>query len=110
DVTEIQEQITKALPSKPDDDQVIDTINNVVVTSATKIEALRAAPDAQKVGYMEIPLNITITGTYDSIISAVYNIESSERPIRVDSLNANRYPSGPNAWQVVIQGATFYTQ
>ncbi|MGE5416856.1 MAG: type 4a pilus biogenesis protein PilO [Acidobacteriota bacterium] len=110
DVTEIHDMIKKALPAKPDDDQVIDSLNNVAFKSGTSVKNIKFDEDVQKVGYLETPFSVTLDGTYDGITSAVYNMKSSERPFRVDSVEINQTPDGAKPMQAQIKGAVFYLQ
>lgn len=108
EVKEIKQSVTKALPNIPNDDQIITCMANVAATSATTITNIKFDVDVQKVGYYEIPFMLSLRGNMASITNAVYNMQISERPFRIDSVTTSGGAVETPVLTAQIRGGAFY--
>src|SRR2546423_3124282 len=80
------EQAQKIVPSEKDADQFIRLIHDTAAIAGIEVRRYTAMPVANKGFYTEVPFQIDLDGSYDSVVKFFDHMARMERIVNVDNL------------------------
>lgn len=97
--------LSRRLPDDAELPTLVVELQKVANSAGLDFGAVEVSPVVEQAGYAEIPLSLTVSGTFYSIVDYLYRLEKSTRELVVDSftIQPSKYPK----LQITIQARTF---
>ncbi|MDO9574725.1 MAG: type 4a pilus biogenesis protein PilO [Candidatus Contubernalis sp.] len=84
------DSLKKMIPNEAEESWILDYLERVSIKSGTKLNLTKFSQRISKSGCTEIPLIITLQGSYSSLTAFLEMIEQGERAFRIDGIKINK--------------------
>lgn len=99
----------KLMPSEPQEDWLIEYIQNTADTAMANFVEIQFSPRVQGSSYSEMPVKISFQGSYTSFVNFLKSLRNGERAVRVDSVTATPTGSGSTDIKAELAASAFYS-
>jgi type IV pilus assembly protein PilO len=94
EITNASDALLKQLPNKSEVEKLLIDINQSGVSRGLKFELFKPNSEKMTEYYAELPIAITVSGTYDSIGSFASDVSQLSRVVILNEINLQNNPDG----------------
>ncbi|HIE12584.1 MAG TPA: hypothetical protein EYP63_04025 [Desulfotomaculum sp.] len=81
--------LDRLIPLQPEEDQLIEEIKEMAVTSGVRFLEVRFEEPVDKEGYIEMPLEMAFEGRYHDLLLLLAALEEGPRALRLDEIKVS---------------------
>lgn len=82
--------LEKAMPQTLSEETIMTSVQATASISSNEVPSIAVSKAIPKGDYQEVPITITLSGSFSKFIELVKNIKASERAIKIDSISLNK--------------------
>ncbi len=99
---------SRMIPRQPGEDNILRYIYRLADDNDLRAVEIRFDTRSEMNGYTEMPLSITVEGSFQNTRSMLSQLYNGERAIRVDNINLNRTGEAGSVLRITISANAFY--
>lgn len=99
--------LVKQLPSDTEVPGLLEDITNTAVGSGLSLQEVKLQPEQKKDFYVELPINIRVSGTYHELASFVSSVASLPRIVTLHDFTISPKKSDSDVLEMQVQARTY---
>lgn len=99
--------LVKQLPSDTEVPGLLEDITNTAVGSGLSLQEVKLQPEQKKDFYVELPINIRVSGTYHELASFVSSVASLPRIVTLHDFTISPKKSDSDVLDMQVQARTY---
>ncbi|SFF92788.1 Pilus assembly protein, PilO [Desulfotomaculum arcticum] len=108
---ELQEKMTQmeqALPAEPEENNIIEQINNIFVQAGVDLLQINFNEQVPQKGYVEMPIDLTCQGSFNDLFNLITGLQNGTRAMRINSVDLTKDSQNPNLLKADLSVCVFY--
>lgn len=98
----------RMVPRQPGEDNILRYIHRLADDNDLRAVEIRFDSRTEMEGYTEMPLSVTVEGSFQNTRSMLRQLYNGDRAIRVDNINVNRTGEADSVLRITISANAFY--